>query len=128
MDVWMKGRRPEILALRPAATQVRLGTIAASTAAAAGVFLSLSSMMIMPCCLVVIITPPPIPTSFAADVLGLLWVIRCSMDRRRHHGQVVVAGDGGHFGSISDCGDNNVSVIVLCFRVVMPPEHAHIFR
>ncbi len=26
MDVWMKGRRPEILALRPAATQVTRDT------------------------------------------------------------------------------------------------------
>ncbi len=30
------------------------------------------------------------------------------MDRRRHHGQVVVAGDSGDFGPISDCGDNYV--------------------
>jgi hypothetical protein len=50
------------------------------------------------------------------------------MDRRRHHGQVVVAGDGGGFGYISDCGENDVSVIICFFRVVMPPEHAHIFR
>jgi protein O-GlcNAc transferase len=88
MDVWMKGRRPEILALRPAATQLTfLGYCGSS---------------------------------------GAAWIDGAVMDR---------SSDGGACDRVCDCDAADADAdaaadadadATTC-RIVMPPEHAHIF-
>lgn len=132
MDVWMKGRRPEILALRPAATQVMITVVVVDFDDAGCVhggvhhcrlydqhrrydYLHSSNSRFC-------------SSPFVAHLLGLLWIIRSRLDRRCRHGQVLLvvvttAAVVAVFIMIWA-----VMIITLFLRIVMPPEHAHIFR
>jgi hypothetical protein len=88
MDVWMKGRRPEILALRPAATQVMAVMAVVVVVVVAAVVVMMAVLLLV----MVVMTPsPPQPSLLSsAHIFGLLRLVRRAVDRRRRHGQVVV--------------------------------------
>ena len=126
----MKGRRPEILALRPAATQVIVVVNDFDDAGCVHGGVHHCCLYDQQCrdgylhsCNSRFCSSP-----FVAHLPGLLWIIRSTLDRRCHHGQVVIVVVAKMAMVAVFIMIWAVMIITLFLRIVMPPEHAHIFR